>query len=78
MISKDSETFKHWTPSAVLCYRRKMNCEGCENEQYCKRLKRDPLTKLLPIKYAVLVLFSKYGEPKERDDVIERYGNDDN
>ena len=66
-ISRDSETFKHWTPDAVNCFNRKMKCSGCITEQICKNRGQDVTYGMLPMKYAVLVLFARHGAPKERD-----------
>jgi len=74
------DLYRRWTESAINCYNRRCQCSGCTDEEICKQQRRDPLTKLIPMKYAVLVLFALHGAPKKRRVYYEpeRYGNDDN
>ena len=69
--------YYHWTYSARLCYQRRCICAGCENEYICSKQGKDVKSGLTPMKHAVLLLFAKYGAPKRRDYVTERYGDDD-
>jgi len=70
--------YYHWTYSSNLCYQRRCICAGCENEEICSRQEKDKESGLTPMKYAVLLLFAKFGAPKRRDYELETNGNDDN
>ena len=58
--------YYHWTDSATVCYNRRCRCAGCENEYICSKQKKEPVSGLTPMKYAVLLLFARYGKPKRR------------
>lgn len=70
-ISRDSGTFNQWTPGAINCYERNMHCNGCIDEEFCNRRGQDITYGIKPMKYAVLVLYSKYGKPERREYVDE-------
>lgn len=64
--------YYHWTESATVCYNRRCHCAGCENQYICSKQKKETKSGLTPMKYAVLLLFAKYGAPKRR--IYEREG----
>lgn len=72
MIIPREGTYKHWTPTAIDCYDRRCKCEGCILDEFCSRRGQDVTYGIIPMKYAVLVLFALYGAPKERDYVNEQ------
>lgn len=64
---RDVQTmFMHWTPITRECYKRKMVCEGCpnNNERVCNKRpwNKNPLG-IKNIKYAVMRTLQNIGEP---------------
>ena len=66
MIIARQDTYRYWTDGAINYYERQMKCAGCIDEYICKKQRKEVLTGLTPMKYAVLMLFALHGAPKRR------------
>lgn len=56
---------ERWTFQTTCCYKYRMKCELCPNNMVCKMytgVKNE--YKIHPVKYAMLLTYSRLGEPK--------------
>lgn len=70
-LKVDSYMFDKWTKQAIECFKRKCICFGCVLEDLCKHQKKDNPYEIIPMKWSVLMLVRRLGEPKEREYVNE-------
>ena len=66
-LKPDSYMFEKWTRQAVECYERKCICEGCVLEDLCAKQSRNNPLELIPMKWSVLMLVRRLGEPNKKE-----------
>lgn len=64
MLKPSSYMFEKWTKQAIECYSRNCNCAGCELELFCMEQDRGNTYNMIPMKWAVLMLYRRLGKPK--------------
>ena len=58
------DDFRHWSTDAINCYKNRCRCEDCNMSGFCKRAASYNQYNIQPMKYSVLMLFARHGEPK--------------
>jgi hypothetical protein len=61
-----SRTYNGWTNASVFCFKRGMNCQGCDLwARNCEQRAKECHLRKPPIKEKVLELVRDYGEPPQ-------------
>lgn len=65
-FAKHSKTFSGWTNASVFCFKRGMNCQGCDLwARNCEQRAKECHLRKPPLKEKVLELVRDYGEPPQ-------------
>lgn len=64
MEYKPKVFYRGWSEDAINCYNLRCSCSRCELEVYCKLQPKANEYKLTPMKYNVLALYAKFGNPE--------------
>lgn len=64
--AKHSDSYSGWTNASVFCFKRGMNCQGCDLwARNCEQRAKEFHQKTPPIKEKVLELVRDFGEPPQ-------------
>ena len=58
------EDYRHWSTDAINCYKNRCRCDDCNMNYLCKKIPSINRYHISPMKYSVLMLFARHGEPK--------------
>ena len=59
----DRPIYQHWTPQAITCYKQ-TTCIDCLQEKLCESLPKKNPYHIKPMRYSMLMIYSRNGKPK--------------